>query len=199
MSLTDKIYVNKKNLHYTDFKKSSGKYSVEYLLTQMIHESNNVCYEVLLRRVTKESFNKFLASIGSGTSITSYNFMGNVQPKNRAIEWFNIYKYCHSKAKNANFAWDLFINAKYSPIRDGLGVTVAHKSGWYNKTGACGTAADCAIVKTNNGGAYLMVIFTKRNSAGKYSEKYIAKLAVVLDEVWDDYYNQLKYPKEAKF
>lgn len=199
MSKKTKLSVNKKNLHYTDFNNSSGKYSVEYLLTQMIRVSNNVCYEVFLRHVTKEAFNSFLKSIGSGTQIASYNFMGNTAPKNRAIEWFNIYQYCHSSAQNAKFAWDLLVGAKYSPIRDGLGVTVAHKSGWYYKKGTCGTAADCAIVQSKNGGAYLMIIFTKKNSAGNYSEKYISKIADVLDDVWNEYYSQLKHPKEALF
>lgn len=199
LALNDKLTVNKNKLHYTDFNSSNGRYSVEYLLGKMIHESNNVCYEVFLRYVTKESFNSFLKSLGSGTQITSYNYMGNAIPKDRAIEWFHIYNYCHSKGENASFAWNLFKEAKYSPIRDGLGVKVAHKSGWYYKKGTCGTAADCAIIKTKNGGAYLMVIFTKRNSAGNFSKTYIANLACVLNEVWDEYYAQLLNPKTAIF
>lgn len=197
LSKDTKIYVNKSKLHYTDFKPKSGKYSVEYLATEMIHVSNNVCFEVFNRYVTKEKFNAFMKSMGSTTALKSYTYMGNCITSDRAIEWFNIYKYCHSGAKHSAFAWKLFTEAKYSPIRDGLGVTVAHKSGWYK--GKYGTAADCAVVQSKNGGCYLLVIFTKRNSAGNYSEALIRDLAKNLDLVWNDYYGKLLYPKVAKF
>lgn len=197
LSLNTKLSVNKSKLHYTDFKQKSGKYSVEYLATQMIHVSNNVCFEVFNRYVKRENFNAFMKSMGSTTALKSYTYMGNCITSDRAKEWFNIYKYCHSGAKHSAFAWKLLTEAKYSPIRDGLGVTVAHKSGWYN--GKYGTAADCAVVQSKNGGCYLLVIFTKRNSAGNYSEALIRDLAKNLDLVWNDYYGKLLYPKVAKF
>ncbi len=189
LALDTKIKVDKSALHYGDFKKKNGEYSIEYLLTEMIHVSNNSCYEVLLQYVTKSGFNDFLSGLGSGTRIKSYKYMGDCTVSDRATEWVAIYRYCHSRARHASFAWGLLKDAKYSPIRDGIGRAAAHKSGWNYEEGAKGTAGDCAVVKTPNGGCYLMVMFTKNNKNGKYSQKLMRELAVRLDKVWDEYYD----------
>ena len=196
LSLSTKLSVNTSKLHYTDFGNKSGKYTVEYLLRRMINVSNNACYEVFLRYVTRSKFNSFLSSLGSGTVITSYNYMGNCTVQDRAVEWFELYKYCHSGAAHASHAWSLLTNAQYSPIRDGLGCTVAHKSGWHYEEGVRGTAGDCAVVKAKNGGCYLMIMFTKNNARAKYSEKLMRELAVILNKVWNEYYADL--PKRQK-
>ncbi len=191
LSLDTKLHVNKGKMHYDDFEASSGDYSVEYLLRRMIHVSNNVCYEVFLRYVSRESFNAFLKSIGSGTVIGSYNYMGDCKIPDRAVEWFALYNYCHSVAKHASHAWNLLLNAKYSPIRDGIGRPAAHKSGWHYEKGTFGTAGDCAVVQTENGGCYLMIMFTRNNSRAKYSQALMRELAVALDHVWDEYYDSM--------
>ena len=188
LSLSTKLPVDKNSLHYTDFPELSGKYSVRSLLNKMVKVSNNAAYEVLLRYVTKEKFNAFLSSIGSGTQVASYNYMGSCTPNNRAIEWYALYKYCHSGAEHASFAWNLVRHSFNSPIRTALVRPVAHKAGWYT---ADGTAADCAVVKSRDGGCYLMVIFTKNNGSGAYELGLIRKLAKVLDDVWSEYYNSL--------
>ena len=118
LALDTKLQVNKGKLHYDDFGNSSGKYTVEYLLGRMIHVSNNVCYEVFLRYVGRETFNEFLKGLGSGTVVRSYNYMGDCLPQDRATEWFALYNYCHSGAKHASYAWNLLCKAKFSPIRD---------------------------------------------------------------------------------
>ena len=187
LSLSTKMKVDLSKLHYQKFG-SSGSYTVEYLLKRMIHVSNNVCYEVFLRYVGRETFNEYLKNLGSSTVIQSYNYMGNCRPCDRATEWFAIYNYCHSRAKHSAHAWNLLCEAKFSPIRDGIGRPAAHKSGWYYKKGTCGTAGDCAVVQTDNGGCYLMIVFTHNNEHGNYSEKLIREIAVTLDKVWDDYY-----------
>ena len=191
LSLDTKMYVNTGKLHYNDFGRKSGNYTVETLLRRMIHVSNNVCYEVFLRYATKETFNLFLAGLGSGTVVKSYNYMGNCTVSDRATEWYALYKYCHSRAKHADFAWGLLTEAKFSPIRDGLKKTVAHKSGWHWEEEMYGTAGDCAVVKTKNGGCYLMVMFTRNNVREKYSQALMRELAVVLDKVWNEYYESL--------
>lgn len=197
LSLNTKLSVDKSKMHYGGLE--SGQYSVRYLLRNLIRVSNSGCFEVFLRYVTLEGFNSFLKSIGSGTRLTSYSFMGNCTPKNRAIEWFEIYKYCHSGAKTASFAWRQLTNAKYSAIRDGLHRPVAHKSGWYNKEGSRGCYADCAVVKTMNGGCYLVVIFTRNNAYGDKNESLVQKLAVTLNDKWNCYYNSLDTKTYAKF
>ena len=191
LSLKSTLKVNKGRLHYDDFGASNGKYSVEYLLYRMIHVSNNACYEVFLRYVTRETFNEFLQGLGSGTVVKSYNYMGNCKIQDRATEWFALYNYCHSSAKHASHAWKLLCEAKFSPIRDGIGRPAAHKSGWHYKSGTYGTAGDCAVVKTDNGGCYLMIMFTHNNVRATYSQKLMRELAVALDHVWDEYYDFL--------
>lgn len=188
LSLQSKMYVNLGRLHYDDFSGRSGYYTVEQLLYRMIHVSNNVCYEVFLRYVTREAFNQFLQSLGSGTVIHSYNYMGNCYIRDRAVEWRALYNYCHSLASHAAYAWKLLCEAKYSPIRDGIGRPAAHKSGWHWEKGVYGTAGDCAVVQTPNGGCYLMVMFTHNNTRAKYSQALMRELAVVIDRVWDEYY-----------
>lgn len=188
LSLSSKLKVNRGKLHYDDFGAKSGSYTVEYLLKRMIHVSNNACYEVFLRYVSRESFNEFLKSLGSGTVIQSYNYMGNCLPRDRATEWFALYNYCHSNAAHAAHAWDLLCKAKYSPIRDGIGRPAAHKSGWHYEKGVYGTAGDCAVVQSENGGCYLMVMFTRNNVRGNYSQQLMRELAVTLDKVWNEYY-----------
>ena len=178
---------------------TSGEYTVDFLLTNMIRVSNSACFEVLHRYVTTKAFNSFLASLGSGTRMTSYSFMGTCKPSDRAKEWFAIYKYCHSDAKNANYAWWQFLTAKYSPIRDGLKTKlVAHKGGWYDK-GNKGSCGDCAIVKSRNGGCYLVVIFTQNNQVGDYNTDLLGDLACTLDDVWNSYYKSLDKKTNAKF
>ena len=201
LSLDTKLKVNAGKLHYDDFDARSGEYTVETLLRRMIHVSNNACYEVFLRYVGRETFNDFLRSLGSGTVVPSYNYMGNCLPRDRATEWFALYNYCHSGARHASHAWNLLLNAKYSPIRDGIGRPAAHKSGWHYEKGVYGTAGDCAVVKTDNGGCYLMVMFTRNNVREKYSQKLMRELAVTLDKVWNEYYNSLpaKRKKTAAF
>ncbi len=191
LSLNSTLQVNKGKLHYDDFGASSGKYTVEYLLRRMIHVSNNACYEVFLRYVTKETFNAFLKSLGSGTVIGSYNYMGNCKIPDRATEWFALYNYCHSMAAHAGHAWKLLCEAKFSPIRDGIGRPAAHKSGWHYESGTFGTAGDCAVVQTDNGGCYLMIMFTRNNTRAKYSQALMRELAVALDHVWDEYYDSM--------
>lgn len=188
LSLGTKLHVNRGKLHYDDFGAKSGDYTVEYLLQRMIHVSNNTCYEVFLRYVGRETFNDFLASLGSGTVIKSYNYMGDCLPRDRATEWFALYNYCHSHAAHSAHAWDLLCKAKYSPIRDGIGRPAAHKSGWHYEKGVYGTAGDCAVVQSDNGGCYLMVMFTCNNVRAKYSQALMRDLAVTLDKVWDEYY-----------
>ena len=191
LSLDSKLNVNRGKLHYDDFGARSGKYTVEYLLQRMIHVSNNTCYEVFLRYVGKDAFNDFLKGLGSGTVIKSYNYMGNCIVRDRATEWYALYNYCHSSAKHAEHAWNLLSKAKFSPIRDGIGRAAAHKSGWHYESGVYGTAGDCAVVQTDNGGCYLMVMFTRNNVRGKYSQALMRELAVALDHVWDEYYDSL--------
>ncbi len=191
LSLDTKLKINRGKLHYDDFGARSGTYTVEYLIKRMIHISNNACYEVFLRYVGLETFNDFLKSLGSGTVVPSYSYMGNCLPSDRATEWFALYNYCHSNARHASYAWDLLCKAKYSPIRDGIGRPAAHKSGWHYEDGVYGTAGDCAVVKTDNGGCYLMVMFTRNNVRGKYSQQLMRELAVTLDKVWDEYYGSL--------
>lgn len=201
LSLDTKMKVNRGKLHYDDFGAGSGTYTVKYLLQRMIHVSNNACYEIFLRYVGRENFNAFLKGLGSGTVLYSYNYMGNCLVKDRATEWFALYTYCHSGAKHAAYAWDLLCKAKYSPIRDGIGRPAAHKSGWHYEDGVYGTAGDCAVVQTDNGGCYLMVMFTRNNVRGKYSQALMRELAVALDHVWDEYYASLplRYRKTAAF
>lgn len=188
LSVNTMFNVNTGALSYHDFGRSSGKYSVGYLLQRMIIYSNNCCYETFLRYVTIPKFNEFLSSLGSSTRVTSYGFMGYCTVRDRAIEWNEIYNYCHSGNAHSSYAWNLFTTAKFSPIRDGLGRAVAHKSGWYYSSGTHGTAGDCAVVSSDNGGCYLMIIFTKNRAYGDYSEALIRKLAVTLDKVWNEYY-----------
>ncbi|MBQ7541418.1 MAG: serine hydrolase [Clostridia bacterium] len=191
LSLGTKLKVSTGKLHYDDFYWGSGKYTVKFLLERMIHVSNNSCYEVFLRYVGRENFNEFLKGLGSGTVIRSYNYMGECLTRDRATEWFALYNYCHSGAKHADHAWKLLCEAKYSPIRDGIGRPAAHKSGWHYEDGVYGTAGDCAVVQTENGGCYLMVMFTRNNVRGNYSQKLMRELAVALDHVWDEYYTSL--------
>ena len=188
LSLDTPMQVNLGQLHYDDFGARSGSYTVEYLLRRMIHVSNNTCYEVFLRYFTREAFNAFLAGLGSGTVVKSYNYMGDCTVRNRAVEWRALYDYCHSLARHASHAWKLLCEARYSPIRDGIGRAAAHKSGWHWESGVYGTAGDCAVVSTPNGGCYLMIMFTRNNSRGKYSQALMRELAVTLDKVWDEYY-----------
>ncbi|MBQ7541564.1 MAG: serine hydrolase [Clostridia bacterium] len=188
LSLDTKLKVNLSQLSYDDFGSGSGKYTVQYLLKRMIHISNNTSYEVLLRYVGRDKFNAFIKSLGSGTVVESYNYMGECTTKDRATEWFALYHYCHSGAKHASYAWDVLCKARSSPIRDGIGRPAAHKSGWYYSSGSSGTAGDCAVVQTENGGCYLMIIFTKNHASGRYSMDLIEELAATLDRVWDEYY-----------
>lgn len=193
-----KISVDASKMHYDGL--TSGDYTVDYLLTKMIKVSNSVCFEVLHRYVTREAFNAFLASIGSKTKMSSYTFMGTCKPQDRATEWWAIYNYCHSDAKNAAYAWRQFKTALYSPIRDGFFARrVAHKGGWYYKEGVRGSAGDCAVVKTKNGGCYLVVIFTQNNKVGDYSTELIGSIARTLDKVWNSYYKSLEHKGNARF
>lgn len=198
LSLDTKLTVRTVDLHYKDFAARSGNYSIRYLLVRMIHVSNNACYEILLQHITKEVFNQFLAQLGSGTRIQSYTYMGNCTVQNRAKEWLALYKYCHSDAENAAFAWDVLLNAKYSPIRDGIKRPVAHKSGWHGDAGVYGTAADCGIVSTPNGGCYLMVMFTKNNAKGNFNQALMRELAIALDHIWNDYYASIPQKKQTQ-
>ncbi len=198
LSKSTKIKVDKDELHYGGL--ASGTYTVNGLLTRMIRVSNNACFEVFHRFVTREKFNAFLESIGSGTRMSSYSFMGTCKISDRATEWHEIYKYCHSDAENANYAWRQFRTALYSPIRTGLRTRiVAHKGGWYAPDGVRGSANDCAVVKTMNGGCYLMIIFTHNNKVGDFNINLIGRLARTLDDVWNSYYKSLDNKTTAKF
>lgn len=198
LSKSTRIKVNKNELCYGGL--ASGNYTVNRLLTGMIRVSNSACFEVFHRYVTKEKYNDYLASIGSGTRMHMYGFMGVCKVSDRATEWYEIYKYCHSDAEHADYAWRQFRTALYSPIRTGLRVkTVAHKGGWYAPKGVRGSAGDCAIVKTKNGGCYLMIIFTHNNKVGDFNTNLIGRLARTLDDVWNSYYKSLDSKKTAEF
>ena len=198
LSKSTRMKVNKDELCYGGL--ASGTYTVNRLLTRMIRVSNNASFEVFHRYVTREKYNAYLASIGSGTRMSSYSFMGKCKISDRATEWYEIYKYCHSDAEHADYAWRQFINARYSPIRTGLRTkTVAHKGGWYTRDGVRGSANDCAVVKTRNGGCYLMIIFTHNNNVGDFNTNLIGRLARTLDDVWNSYYKSLDSKKTAEF
>lgn len=185
LSRSQKVNVNRDIMHYGGI--DSGTYTVNYLLDNMITVTNSGCYEALLRLVGYENFNAFLASIGSGTRINSYSFMGKCTPADRATEWFAIYKYCHSNAATAKLLWYYFVTAKYSFIRDGLILRpVAHKSGWYEK-GSHGYANDCAIVQSVHGGCYLFVLFTMNNGGSGYSQDLVTEMTRTIDKIWNNY------------
>ena len=199
LSLTDELYVEQAKIRRKDFPKADGYYPLDYLLERMITVSNSACYEVVLHKVGLTNFNRFLHSLGSGTTLTSYSYKGDCTVANRAKEWYAIYKYCHSGAKHASYAWKLFCNAWYSPIRDGIGRPAAHKSGWYRSDIVPGTAADCAVVSTPNGGCYLLVVLTRSNVSGEYSPELISDMAVAADKIWDNYYAAQTDKPYAKF
>ena len=47
------------------------------------------------------------------------------------------------------------------------------------------------MVQTPNGGCYLLIMFSKNNVVGDFSEAFLRELTRVLDKVWNEYYAYL--------
>ena len=162
--------------------KIGTKYTIQHLFTNIMKYSDNVAYYMLQRTFPYKGYNKYIASLGCKTSITSYRRWGVVSAADSTRHMIEMNKYLKT-GKYASFMKDKLSKVVAGYFREGLNnkYTVYSKSGW---TGT--NVNDTAIVQAEH--PYILVCFTYKTRSVKLSK--VAKAAdAIHDEMWS-YYNK---------
>lgn len=168
------------------------EFSLEYILNNTIHISDNVGYYMLQDRFGISGYNDFLDDIGcSRMKLTGSMKWGYVYPREVALIWNEIYNYSQTSDYGAKL-FDLFVNAKFNFIKEAyiskykkLDYQIAHKSG-FNDNGR----HDEAIVLRDDA-PYFITITTKPKDDGS-EVAYLKNTALILEGIMQDYIAHVK-------
>lgn len=156
------------------------RYTLESILFNVIHYSDNAGYYMIQDRFPISGYNKYLETIGcSRMKLPDSLKWGYVYPRELAKIWNEVYHYSKTSDYGEKF-FDLFIDAEYNFIKEAfeekygkLDYEVAHKSG-FNNNGV----HDTAIVLSDT--PYIVIICTKPNGN---EQTFIKNIAITLNEI----------------
>ncbi len=157
------------------------EYTVRQLLYEMIHESDNVAYLMLLDKYKWDGFNEMLDDLGAvELHLSNTSRWGKLSCRSSAIIWQEIYKFSQESAEGKELM-DLFLNAKYNYFKEILpDVASASKSGFTQVV-----VHDTGIVMDEEN-PYIIIILS--NTGGNMSAAYahvknmFSKIAPIMQE-----------------
>jgi len=159
----------------------TGKiYTIREILFNMIHESDNVAYYMLLDHFKKDGYNDMLDELGcTNLHLLNGRNWSETSPRDALIVWKSIYEFS-KECEEGRIYFDDLLNARYSYIGAALPeYKSAHKSGW-TKTGRHDTGMVFADTP------YYIAVMT--DSTGNSSDMAFFKSMVrALDDVVKEY------------
>lgn len=156
-------------------------YKVRDLIYNMIHESDNVAYLMLLDKYKWDGFNDMLDNLGAVEShLSNISRWGKLSCRTSAIIWQEIYRFSQTTKEGAEL-YDLFLNANYNYFKEILPDTPsASKTGF---TESVVHATGIVMIENN---PYIVIILS--NTGGNMGNAYnhvknmFSKIAPILQE-----------------
>lgn len=153
------------------------EYTIEYLLSVLLSESDNDAYMMLLDKFPLEDFYKYNISIGGQNDGAQWGRASVVQRKN---EWLNIYKYITSDSQYSYTLRQMLTGTQYAYLcyYSAYWHNYLHKSGWTEDTTYYPAAADCMILDDS----YLIIVMTEDQSIGSGRIDAIASIGRAIED-----------------
>jgi len=170
-------------------KAGFGKtYTLEQIIYETIHESDNEGYYMLLDKFGYEGLNKMLTELGFKKTWLSESLKwGYYTPQELNLIWQEIYAYGMSDSEYGQKLFDTFLNAKHNFAKEHLPYSdIAHKSG-FNKQGY----HESAVVFGDR--TYIVTVLTKTANNKKQTLGTILNL---LDDATKEYAVYLEKTQE---
>lgn len=164
------------------------QYTLEELLYNTIHYSDNIAYGMVYERFGIEGYNKMLEELGcTYLQLTPYSEWGFSSPREMALIWQEIYRYKDTETGKKFF--DTLLNAQYNFLKDTLpDYDIPHKSGWsergYNDHGI--VFADTPYIIS------IMMPYPKDNDN---DQAYFKEIAILCNEIMNEYNYYLENKK----
>ena len=173
-----KTYITYQSRHYhtgsgviINSGRYGSSYSVEYLISVLLSESDNIAFEMLKDKFTISDFYVYNRSIGGENDGLQWGRGSVIQRRN---EWVALYKYITGGRPYSQLLRRSITGTKYSFIADGLADqhSVMYKSGWVFKS-SYPAHCDCAIIDED----YLIIVLTQDSTVGSGRKDAIAAVA----------------------
>ena len=169
--------------------KFGTEFSVEYLMTQMIHESDNIAFLMLQDYFGYQGYNEMISNLGCNIWLNGYTQWGFYTAEELAIIWNEIYNFS-KETDEGKYLLDLLINAKYNFMKDNLGrySKVAHKSGFtdtsYNDAAIIFTDSDLNP-ELGHANDYIIVFMSNPGDSG-FNRIAMGNIAKEIDMIMRD-------------
>ncbi len=130
-------------------------YTVKDLIYNMIHESDNSAYLMLLNKYKWDGFNEMLDDLGTPEiHLSNTSRWGKLSCRSSAIIWQEIYRFSKTDQEGKEL-FDLFLNAKYNYFKEVLPETESA-----SKTGFTPTVVHETGIIMDNDNPYIVVILS---------------------------------------
>ena len=159
-------------------------YSVKDLLYNMIHESDNVAYLMLLDKYKWDGFNDMLDDMGAvELHLSNTSRWGKLSCRSSAIIWQEIYRFSKTSQEGAEL-FDLFLNAKYNYFKEILpDVSSASKSGFTEMV-----VHDTGIVMDEKN-PYIIIILSNTGGSMNNAYAHVKNMFSKIAPIMQDYNN----------
>ena len=166
------------------------KYTIEELLYNTIHYSDNIAYGMLYNHFGTEGYNKMLEELGCRhLQLTPYSEWGFASPREMALVWQEIYQYKETETGKKFF--ETLLNAKYNFLKEApLSYDIAHKSGWSSRG-----YNDHGIVFAET--PYIISIMMPYPKTSDKDQSYFQEIAILCNEIMEEYTDYLENKKSV--
>ena len=156
-------------------------YKVKDLLYEMIHESDNVAYLMLLNKYKWDGFNEMLDDLGTPEShLSNTSRWGKLSCRSSAIIWQEIYRFSKTDEEGKEL-FDLFLNSKYNYFKEILPETTSA-----SKTGFTEMVVHATGIVMDDVNPYIVVVLSSANgdmgSAYYHVKNTFSKIAPIMVE-----------------
>ncbi len=137
------------------------EYTIGYLLSVLLSESDNDAYMMLLDEFPLGDFYQYNSSIGGQCDWSQWGRATVIQRKN---EWLNIWRYITSNSTYSEDLRQMLTGTQYAYLcyYSAYWHSYLHKSGWTEDSTYYPAAADCMIVDDS----YLIIVMTEDTTIG---------------------------------
>ena len=153
------------------------EYTIEYLLSVLLSESDNDAYMMLLDEFPLGDFYNYNSSIGGQNDWSQWGRASVTQRKN---EWLNIWRYVSSGSTYSYTLRQMLTGTQYAYLcyYSAYWHQYMHKSGWTEDTTYYPAAADCMIVDDS----YLIIVMTEDQSIGSGRIDAVASIGRAVED-----------------
>lgn len=162
------------------------EYTTRELLYNMIHESDNVAYLMLLGKYKWDGFNEMLDDMGTPElHLGNISRWGKLSCRSSAIIWQEIYRFSKSSQEGKEL-FDLFLGSKYNYFKDILpDVASASKSGFTEMV-----VHDTGIIMDKDA-PYIVIILSNTggnmNGAYNHVKNMFSKISPIMQDYTNNY------------